>query len=191
MAFCGKCGTQLGDGMRFCPNCGAPIEAQEQLNQNSQSSQNNATSQMNDIGAKIAGLSNTTDSTTDFNQQDIESNKVMAVLAYFGPLVLVPIFAASESKYARYHANQGLLLLILEFTYGVVQAILMVVLLANCQFNWNYGYFGGRGAIYNFISSVLGLAWIVVVVLMVLGIVNAVQGRAKELPVIGKFRLLK
>ena len=31
----------------------------------------------------------------------------------------------------------------------------------------------------------------VLLVLMVLGIINAAQGKAKELPVIGKFRLLK
>ena len=27
MAFCGNCGTQLDDGVQFCPNCGAPIGA--------------------------------------------------------------------------------------------------------------------------------------------------------------------
>lgn len=25
MAFCGKCGTQVADGVAFCPNCGASI----------------------------------------------------------------------------------------------------------------------------------------------------------------------
>lgn len=28
MAFCGKCGTPL-DGGNFCPNCGAPVEAEQ------------------------------------------------------------------------------------------------------------------------------------------------------------------
>ena len=27
MAFCGKCGTQLSDGAKFCPNCGNPTES--------------------------------------------------------------------------------------------------------------------------------------------------------------------
>lgn len=26
MAFCGKCGTQINDGVRFCPGCGAAAE---------------------------------------------------------------------------------------------------------------------------------------------------------------------
>ncbi|NCU25416.1 zinc ribbon domain-containing protein, partial [Candidatus Nomurabacteria bacterium] len=33
--------------------------------------------------------------------------------------------------------------------------------------------------------------WIVFGVMAILGIINAVNGKAKELPVIGKFRILK
>ena len=29
MAFCGKCGTQLSDGAKFCPKCGQPIDSDE------------------------------------------------------------------------------------------------------------------------------------------------------------------
>ena len=39
---------------------------------------------------------------------DVQSNKVMAILAYFGILFLIPLLAAKESAYARYHTNQGL-----------------------------------------------------------------------------------
>ena len=34
--------------------------------------------------------------------QDVQANKVMAILAYFGLLVFVPLFAAKESRFARY-----------------------------------------------------------------------------------------
>ena len=40
---------------------------------------------------KITSLNNTADTTAEFDQQDINNNKVMAILAYFGILVLVPI----------------------------------------------------------------------------------------------------
>ena len=43
--------------------------------------------------------------------QDVQANKVMAILAYFGLLVFVPLFAAKESRFARFHTNQGLILL--------------------------------------------------------------------------------
>ena len=32
---------------------------------------------------------------------DVQSNKVMAILAYFGILFLIPLLAAKESAYAR------------------------------------------------------------------------------------------
>ena len=41
------------------------------------------------------------------------------------------------------------------------------------------------------IGIVLGLAGVLFLVLMVLGIVNAANGKAKELPILGKIRLLQ
>ena len=88
----------------------------------------------------------------------------MAVLAYLGILVLIPLLVtpAKDSPFVRFHVNQGLLL----FIAGVISSALSVV----C------------------IGAILGL---VCFVFMILGIVNACQGRAVELPLIGKFRLLK
>ncbi|MEI8042594.1 MAG: DUF4339 domain-containing protein [Verrucomicrobiota bacterium] len=38
---------------------------------------------------------------------DVDKNKIFAVLAYLGILFLVPLLAAKESRFARYHTNQG------------------------------------------------------------------------------------
>ena len=141
---------------------------QEQPNQNAQT----------DFTEKIAGLNNTADNTADFDKTDIEQNKVLAILAYLSWLVLIPIFAAPKSKFARYHANQGLVLAIVEIGWWVVQAILSAVLFA---ISWRLA----------FISMILGLVNIVFLVMLVIGITNAANGRAKELPVIGKFKILK
>lgn len=27
MAYCGKCGTKVDEGVKFCPSCGNPMEA--------------------------------------------------------------------------------------------------------------------------------------------------------------------
>lgn len=187
MAFCGKCGTQVNDGVKFCPGCGAPVGAQEQQNPNPQQ----ANTQQNNFGAKIAGLNNTPDTTAEHDAKDIADNKTMAVLSYFGPLVLIPILAAKESRFARYHANQGLVLFIVDVAYGIVQAILMAILRGIFPWNWNYGLLGGRGAIFSILSTVLSLVWIVIGILAIIGVVNAVKGRAKALPVIGKIKILK
>ena len=101
MAFCNKCGNQLPDGANNCPNCGAPAGNTQQNTQNAQDFVNN--------------MMNTNDTTSQFDPQDINNNKGMSVLAYIGFLFLVPLLACPNSKFARYHTNQGLVLFLLEF----------------------------------------------------------------------------
>lgn len=102
----------------------------------------------------------------------------MAVLAYFGILVLIPLFAAKQSRYARYHTNQGLALCIAAIIYSVVYGILSSVLLA---ISWRL----------YFVLTILGVVSIFFFVLMIIGIVNAAGGKTKPLPLVGKMRILK
>lgn len=157
MAFCPKCGAQVEDGTAFCPSCGAPLAAP----------QAEAPKTEQAFTDKVAALNNTPDSTAEFDPQDIEKNKVFALLSYLGLLFLVPLLAAKDSKFARFHANQGLVLFLAEIVLSVVNVIPVL------------------GCI------VSGIGSIAVLVLAILGIINAAQGKAKELPVIGKFKLLK
>ncbi len=46
------------------------------------------------------------------DQKDVEENKIMAVIAYFGILCLIPLLAKKDSPYAQFHAKQGLVLFI-------------------------------------------------------------------------------
>ena len=179
MAFCKKCGTELGADSRFCPSCGAPT-GQEQ-----------SKSEQNTFAAKFAELNNTADTTAEFDPTDIEQNKWMALLAYLGPLVFIPMFAVKGSKFARYHANQGLTLFIASGVYSVIQTILTLILMAIFPLRM-YGLFNySRGGIYTTLVVLLGLAWVAFVALTVIGIINAVTGRAKELPIIGRITFLK
>ena len=129
---------------------------------------------MSDLNEKFDEFNNTNDSTDEFDSADIEQNRIIAVFAYLSWLVLVPIFAAKDSKFARFHANQGLVLAIVEIFCGIV-----------------LGFFSNLplvGWIFSLVGSLFGL---VCLVFAVLGIVNAAGGRAKDLPIIGKFRILK
>ena len=56
---------------------------------------------MADINEKLNELNNTADTTNEFDPQDIQNNKAMAILAYLSWLVLIPLFAAKDSKFAR------------------------------------------------------------------------------------------
>lgn len=126
----------------------------------------------------MAGINNTADTTGEYDAQDIQNNKAMAILAYFGPLVLIPLLAAKGSKFARYHSNQGLVLCIVAIAYGIIYGILSSTILF---ISWRL----------YFLISIIGLVGIVFLVLAILGIVNAANGKVKELPVIGKIKLLK
>lgn len=109
-----------------------------------------------------------------FDPQDVQNNTAMGILAYLSWLVLIPLFAAKDSKYARFHCNQGLVLAIIEL---VVFGILNI-------FTW-IPFFG---IVFIVIESLLG---VVCLLFTILGIVNATSGQAKELPLIGKIRILK
>ena len=117
-----------------------------------------------DFSQKVAHLNDTPDSTASFSPTDVAGNKVMAVLSYIWILFLIPLLAAKDSPYARFHANQGLVL----FIWSIVTMILRRI--------W---------------SPLGAIAGIIGFILFIIGIVNAASGRAKELPIIGKFRLIK
>lgn len=170
--FCSKCGQAMPEDAKFCPKCGAAPEAAA-----SQAAAPNA-AQENGFAKQVASLNDTPDTTQSFAAEDIAQNKGMAALSYLSFLVLIPIFAAKNSRFARFHANQGLVLLVVELAWGIVTGVLGGILTAISPF-------------LVFVSSILSLANILFFVLMILGIVNAVNGRAKELPIIGKLRFLQ
>jgi uncharacterized membrane protein len=108
---------------------------------------------------------------------DIEHNKVFAVLAYIGILFLVPLLAAPRSRFARYHTNQGLVLLLSYLILWAGVAVLVAI------------------PIVNIITIPLSVPVAIIlpaggVVFMVIGIIHAATGQYKPLPWIGHFRLL-
>lgn len=113
-----------------------------------------------------------------FEEKDKEANKVAAILSYMWILVIVTLIIAPDSKYAKYHANQGLSLLICEVIYGIVKNILGVI----CGF---IPFIGG------IIMALYGLLGIVFFIFRLLGIINVIKGEAKPLPIIGNIQLIK
>ena len=98
------------------------------------------------------------------DQGDIEKNKVMAVLSYIGILCLIPLLAAKESKFAQFHAKQGLVLFLAEVLLSNLYAI----------------------PVLNVVMIFVGwIIYILLVVLAIMGIVNALQGKYWKMPVLG------
>lgn len=116
-----------------------------------------------------------------FNTEDVQTNKVMGILAYIGFLFLVPLLGAKDSQYSRFHANQGLVLFILEVALSITSFIItFVVTIASL------------GLLTAFVSAVLySIIGIFSLVFMIIGILNACSGEPKKLPVIGNITLIK
>jgi len=165
MAFCGKCGAQLKDGAKFCPNCGATTEEQP--------------------GDTVNTSESAPHSEPAPDPKDVQDNKAMAVLSYISLLVLVPIFAAKESPYARYHANQGLVLLIFSIANSMLLSILAPVATLLTAI------LPPVGIIVGILASLPPIIGVALFVFMIIGIVHAAKGEMKELPLIGKIRILK
>jgi len=168
MAFCRGCGAPLDENAKFCAYCGTKT---------TDSFRDSAKRAADDFAEKMKDFSNTTDTSAEYDSADIKNNTAYAVLAYLGILVLVPIFAAKESRYARFHANQGLILVIFEAAWSVITSMVTAALAII--------------GIFPLFAFLLNLANIAFLVLMILGIVNAATGKARELPIIGKIRILK
>lgn len=179
MPVCPKCGVEVAENEKFCNACGAEIKSTaepvaEPAAENTFSAE------------KLKELNNTKDTTAEFDAADIENNKILSLFAYLGLLFLVPLFACPNSKYARFHTNQGIVLLIANVVATVAVSVLT-------------GIATGVGMAVEVLGVLLGLlvgllgfaVSVIVLVLAIIGIINAVQGKAKELPVIGRFKILK
>lgn len=110
----------------------------------------------------------------------------MGVLAYLGILVLIPLFVAKESRLARFHANQGLTLCLACIAWAIIQSVLIMILgailLHGSVATWR---------IYSAFVTIFSFVYIGFGVLAIIGVINAVNGKMKELPLIGKFKLMK
>jgi uncharacterized membrane protein len=96
---------------------------------------------------------------------DIEKNKLNAVLSYLGILIIVPLLSeeAKKSPYAKFHINQGLVLIIAWVISGFVVWVPL--------FGWALGIF-------------LFVIWLI-------GLIGAAQGEMKRVPLLGNIELIK
>ena len=172
MAFCTQCGAQIDDNAVICPSCGAKTN---NANTNANNNFNAGFTPPPSPNGNAMG----NDFTFQYDPYDVQQNKAMAVLSYIGLLFLIPLLAAPNSPYARFHTNQGLILFITDAVGGIIVGILSAIL----------GLIPILGAI--LVVLITGAYGIGIFVLLVMGIVNAATGKAKELPIVGKFRLIK
>lgn len=208
MAYCDKCGAYIPDGQSKCLACGfdpaeeekrAAQAARQQADQRAQAEQRRRERQeinkkwaeseqqhrrnMEELERrrkeaeekakreaeqkKSADWQQTEYGSFRFTNADNRTgtsaghSKLLAALSYVSILFLIPMLFAQEDEFARFHAKQGARLFI-------------------CN------------AIGSILGSIFSIGWVInllLIYLMIVGIINALNGKWEALPYIGKFKL--
>lgn len=194
MAFCGKCGAYIAEGSNVCPACGkrtgssdtqssAPGKSTGAAQKESsgeyrhayrQSSgraagQRTRSSEQSGAGYTYNNNYNVYSSRSRANNSGFISGQypMVALLSYFSILFLVPYFLRNDNDFVRFHANQGLLLFLFAGVCGVL----------------------GNLPVFGWLLEAVG--WLITVVFFFMGIGNVLGRRYRELPIIGRIRLIK
>ena len=202
MAFCQNCGTQLNEGSKFCPNCGTPMQmesgAASALQEgNPVAVEAAATEPMQAAAGSVAVLEKDVAPAAPAQEQpapqpgayqqpvqgyvpsEAQMKKGMAILAYFGILFLIPLFAAKNDPFARYHTNQGLVLFIFMVIFNILSNVLTNILIEISPM------------LTLIVSGVFGILTLLLCIFALIGIIRAAKGQMKPLPIIGGIRILK
>lgn len=137
MAFCSKCGTEVGAGAVFCPKCGA--------------AQTGGAAQ---AGGAVAEPVQAT--------QPGMSENVAGLLCYLlGWVTGIIFFLIDKRPFVRFHAAQSMV------TFGglhVLNIVLGIIFGAGMMFRGGYGAFGMGAALYSLIGLVSFILWILLMV---------------------------
>lgn len=92
-----------------------------------------------------------------------QQTKLMSILAYIGPLVIVSYIVAHTDPVVKFHIKQGLVLLVIEVALQVFGMLLF------------------------FLYPLIALINLGILVLAIIGIINAVHGKQQDLPLVGQY----
>ncbi len=177
--FCKKCGYSLPEESSFCPGCGAPVAASTP----DEGETSAAPASAPETGEAPAAASVAADS--GFDPADVAANKGVCAVAYLWILFFLPMVLHPESKYCRFHSNQGLLFLIFSAAVSIARELLLFLL--RLIFRSAFGL----GWLCSLLTGLVSFAaGVLIFGMMIIGIYNALNGKAEGLPVIGKFKLL-
>ncbi|MFH1439237.1 MAG: hypothetical protein ABIG89_01635 [Candidatus Woesearchaeota archaeon] len=100
------------------------------------------------------------------DKKDVEDGKIFAFLGVFLHIIgfVIVMLAKKDNKYAMYYAKQGLVL----FIAGVIIGILSIIPIL--------GWF-----------IIMPLGNLLLVILWIIGWINALSGEIKPIPLIGKY----
>jgi len=109
----------------------------------------------------------------------------MAIIAYI--IFFIPLLTGDykKSPFVKYHTNQGTILFIVSVALNVAVSIVRGIL-RTLFWNWF------AWPVYGLFNTALNVIMWAPMILLIIGIINAVNGATKPLPVVGdKFTIIK
>lgn len=124
-----------------------------------------------------------------FSKKEIDSGKGMAVLSYI--LAPIPFFIEKENKFVKYHARQGMDFFIVYVAYSIIYSILTSAIKIQKTCGSWFGVEIPCKVTPWWISYPLGIIYLGLTIIAIIGIINAINGKAKPLPLFEKFKIIK
>ncbi len=125
------------------------------------------------------------DHTRQFHPLDRRSCRLECACAATGLLFFLPLVSAPESRFGRFWANQGLIVLL-------IQVALVILWLVVGGFLWLLSLIPFLGILFSILRVAVGILLIAVALTYVsYAMTYAIKGRAKDVPVFGHMRLLR
>jgi len=94
---------------------------------------------------------------------DNSNQKVMGILSYIGPLVIVSYLTSKDDSFVKFHVKQGMVLLVIEVAVWFL------------------------GMVFWLLAPILSIVNIVTLVFSIIGIMNVLKNQQKSLPLVGSF----
>ena len=205
MTFCKNCSQQLNDDAVFCAACGTPVKAEAQPQQNQQAQQAQQAQPQQNQQAQQAQQNQQQQPRQGYQQPYAQSpaqtypvtptekgEKGFALLSYIGVLLLVPILVKDKSDYCRFHVYEGAKLCACMTLYSIITSIILAIVGAIFPAQLRYTYYTSYfepSIPYVIVFVIFGIGSVFFIVLAILGIINAVKGYKKPLPILDQINL--
>ncbi len=134
---------------------------------------------------KSSFFENLQDDTSKFSKEEAEDGKVMGVISYLVPFV--PYFTEKSNKFVRYHAKQGMNLMIVYFMYLFLQIVTSFIRVRKTIYYGRVEYWVTPW----WIDFPLKIILLCILALVAWGIIDVCNGRARKLPVLDKIKIIK
>lgn len=160
------------------------LNAQDKITNINQKIDEKAGQYIDKVTDSLDSLVNTSDSTNSFDLEEIKKYKNYSIMCYIPVLFVLPLYKElhKNSKYIHFHINQGLNLTLTIALSLVISKFLNSVFVIRNVLGSHVPFW---------VELISYSLFCVCAYILGFGIINTINGKSKELPLVGKFRCIK